>query len=318
MNKPQIVFMGTPEFALPTLRALSEHYPVVGVVTQPDRRSGRGRQLAVSPVKELAESEGIAVFQPARLRNVDAVAQLQSWAPDLIVVAAFGQILPESVLNIPKFGVLNIHPSLLPRWRGASPIQAALLAGDEITGVTVMQLDAGLDTGPLLAKRVVQIGAAENAGDSEQRLAQEGADLLIECLPAYLAGELLPHPQPAEGVTLSRRLRKRAAQLDWNHTTAELCNQVRAFAPEPAAYTFWGRQRIKILQVSAPLDIKPPIAEPGTVFKAYTKPAVVTGDGSLVLERLQMAGKRPMKSAAFLRGRKNFAGAVLTPPEPGE
>ncbi len=310
--------MGTPEFALPTLRALSEHYPVVGVVTQPDRRSGRGRRYAAPPVKELAESEGIAVFQPARLREAAAVAQLQSWAPDLIVVAAFGQILPESVLNIPRFGVLNIHPSLLPRWRGASPIQSAILAGDELTGVTIMQLDAGLDTGPLLAKRAVQIGAEENAGDLELRLAQEGADLLIECLPAYLAGELRPQPQPETGITMSRRLRKDAAQLDWTHTTTELCNQVRAFAPEPAAYTFWGRQRIKILQVSAPQGIKPPVAEPGTVFRAHTKPAVVTGDGSLVLERLQMAGKRPMKSAAFLLGRKNFEGAILAPQEPGE
>lgn len=318
MDKLQIVFMGTPEFALPILGALIEQYPVCGVVTQPDRRSGRGQRLSAPPIKELAESEGIAVFQPARLRNADAVAQLQVWAPDLIVVAAFGQILPEAVLEIPPFGVLNVHPSLLPRWRGASPIQAAILAGDERTGVTIMQLDVGLDTGPILAQREVPIGAQENAGDLEQRLAQEGAYLLSECLPAYLAGELHPHPQPEEGVTLSRRLRKSALQLDWELPTRQLCNQVRALAPEPAAYTFWGRQRIKIFQVSVLTDVEPPSAVPGKVFEAHSKPAVVTGDGCVLLEWLQIAGKRPMKSAAFLRGRKNFEGALLAPLEPGE
>lgn len=318
MNKPKIVFMGTPEFALPTLKALAENYPVVGVVTQPDRRSGRGRHYTAPPVKELAVAEGIEVFQPRRLRDAEAVTELQSWAPDLIVVAAFGQILPPSVLDIPAYGVLNIHPSLLPRWRGASPIQAALLAGDEITGVTVMQLDAGLDTGPIVTQRKVKIRPTENAGELEQRLAVEGANLLLDSLPAYLTGELTPEPQSEVGVTISHRLSKQAAQLDWNQTTRELCNQVRAFAPEPATYTFWEGRRIKIFQVSALTEMEPPTAKPGSVFAAHSKPAVVTGDGSLVLERLQIAGKRPMKGAAFLRGRKNFEGALLAPPEPGE
>ncbi|MGC9357299.1 MAG: methionyl-tRNA formyltransferase, partial [Anaerolineae bacterium] len=180
----RIVFMGTPEFALPTLELLCTNYPVVGVVTQPDRPAGRGRQLEMPPVKQLALAEGIPVYQPKRLRNLEAVEKVRSWSPDLIVVAAFGQILPGSVLDIPRCGVLNIHPSLLPRWRGAAPVQAAILAGDPITGVTVMKMDEGLDTGPIVAQSKVSIGPMETAGELEERLAQLGAELLIEILPA--------------------------------------------------------------------------------------------------------------------------------------
>ena len=310
--------MGTPEFALPTLEQLVERYAVVGVVTQPDRPAGRGRHVVTSPVKETALAEGIPVFQPARLRNVEAVEHIRSWAPDVIVVAAFGQILPASVLETPRYGVLNVHASLLPRWRGASPIQGALLAGDTVTGVTIMKLDEGLDTGPLLAMCEIEIGPDETAGDLERRLARIGADLLVEILPAYLQGELVPHPQPVEGVTMTRLLRAAQAALDWTASAESLHNQVRAFSPTPGAYTTWDGLRVKVLKsMVAPLDFAVGAA-PGTVIMWRELPLVATGAGCLALVEVQIAGKRPMDGGAFVRGRKDFVGATLGSPQPGE
>ncbi len=302
--------MGTPEFAIPALDKLSTHYPVVGVVTQPDRRAGRGRRMSAPPVKDLALAEGIPIFQPERLRNLEAVERVRAWSPDLIVVAAFGQIVPAEILELPEHGVLNIHPSLLPRWRGAAPIQAAILEGDPVTGVTIMQLDEGLDTGPVIAQREVAIRPMETAGDLEERLAQIGADLLIEILPGYLAGRLAPRPQPEEGVTMIRRLSKEAAELEWERPAQELARQVRAFAPQPGAYTFWDGERLKVLQAKSVRALEPEAA-PGTVYEWEDRPAVVTGEGSLILLQLQMAGKRPMGGDAFLRGRREIIGAIL-------
>ncbi len=304
--------MGTPAFALPTLAQLCARYPVVGVVTQPDRPAGRGRKVIAPPVKEMALAEGIAVFQPKNLRRVEAIERIRAWAPDLIVVAAFGQILPPAVLRIPRYGALNVHASLLPRWRGAAPIQAAILAGDERTGVTIMQMDEGLDTGPILAQRETAIGPLETAGQLEERLAQMGAELLIEVLPDYLAGRLQPRPQPEEGVTLARRLPKEAARLDWNESAEALARRVRAFAPKPGAYTEWEGKRLKVL-LAKPLDVAGPEgAIPGTVFVREGRPAVVTGGGdALLLLQLQMAGKRPLTGEVFLRGSKKMVGAVL-------
>jgi len=314
---PRIVFMGTPEFALPTLECLIEHYPVVGVVTQPDRPAGRGRALVMPPVKELALAEGIPVYQPEKVRAVEALEHIRAWAPDLIVVAAYGQIIPKAILDLPPHGILNVHASLLPRWRGASPIQGALLAGDKVTGVTIIKLDEGLDTGPILAQRETPIGADETAGELERRLARLGADLLIEILPLYLSGQLQPRPQPTEGVTVTRRLRKSVARLDWSRSAVELHNQVRAFSPEPGAYTFWGQKRLKILR-SQVVDGPCSGEEPGRVLMWHDVPAVVTGDGCLALVQLQMAGKRPMDGASFVRGRQTFVGARLSSQEPGE
>ena len=314
---PRIVFMGTPEFALPTLERLIEHYPVVGVVTQPDRPAGRGRALVMPPVKELALAEGIPVYQPEKVRAVEALERIRAWAPDVIVVAAYGQIIPKAILDLPPHGILNVHASLLPRWRGASPIQGALLAGDKVTGVTIIKLDEGLDTGPILAQRETPIGADETAGEMERRLARLGADLLMEVLPPYLSGQLQPRPQPTEGVTVTRRLRKSAARLDWHRSAVELHNQVRAFSPEPGAYTFWGKKRLKILR-SQIVDRPCSGEEPGRVMMWRDLPAVVTGDGCLALVQLQMAGKRPMDGASFVRGRQSFVGARLSSQEPGE
>src|SRR5919108_4165338 len=191
----RVVFMGSPDFALPTLQALAEHYDVVGVVTQPDRASGRGRERKPPPVKTLALELGIPVMQPEKLRLPEAMEQLRLWDPDLIVVAAFGQILKKDVLDLPRFGCINVHASLLPRWRGAAPINAAILHGDEETGVTIMQMDVGLDTGPILVKRSIRLTRDDTAASVTERLSQFGAELLIETLPDYLSGKIIPLPQ---------------------------------------------------------------------------------------------------------------------------
>lgn len=316
--EPRIVFMGTPEFALPTLERLATHYPLVGVVTQPDRPAGRGRRMVASPVKEFALAEGIPLFQPERLRRVEAVEHVRAWAPDLIVVAAYGQILRPSILEIPRLGVLNVHASLLPRWRGAAPVQAALLAGDTVTGVTIMKLDEGMDTGPVVAKREVPILPGEMGGELEARLAEIGGQLLLGVLPDYIAGLVQPQPQPQEGVTLAPRMTAEAASIDWMCSAAVLECHVRAFAPTPGAFTLWNGARLKVLQGEAVADDKTDVILPGTVFLWGKLPAVVTGDGALVLLQVQMAGKRPMNGDVFVRGRKDFLGAVLSSHRPGE
>ncbi len=309
--------MGTPEFALPTLERLASHYPLVGVVTQPDRPAGRGRRMVASPVKEFALAEGIPVFQPERLRRVEAVEHVRAWAPDLIVVAAYGQILRPSILGIPRLGVLNVHASLLPRWRGAAPVQAALLAGDAVTGVTIMKLDEGMDTGPIMAKREIPILPGETAGELEARLAEIGAQLLLEALPDYIAGLIQPQPQPQEGVTLAPRISTEAAGIDWTCPAVALERHVRAFAPAPGAFTTWNGTRLKVLRGEA-VACAEPAACPGSVFLWQKFPAVMTGEGAFVLLQVQMAGKRPMNGDAFVRGRKDLLGAVLSSHRPGE
>src|SRR5215211_4003125 len=223
-----IVFMGSPDFALPTLRALAEAYDVIGVVTQPDRASGRGREHKAPPVKTLALELGIPVMQPEKLRLPEAMEQLRGWAPELIVVAAFGQILKKDVLELPLYGCINVHASLLPRWRGAAPIHAAILHGDEETGVTIMQMDVGLDTGPMLTQRSIPLTREDTAGSVFEKLSNLGANLLIETLPDYLSGKLTPTPQPEEGVTYAPMLKKEEGQLDFTHEVNELERRVRA------------------------------------------------------------------------------------------
>jgi methionyl-tRNA formyltransferase len=254
---------------------------------------------------------------------VEAVEHIRAWAPDLIIVAAYGQILPPSLLEIPCFGSLNVHASLLPRWRGAAPVQAAILAGDTVTGVTIMKMDAGLDTGPILAQQEVTIGPGETAGELENRLADVGADLLIEILPDYLHGKLGPQPQPEEGVTLARLFSKHAHRIQWDQPAEQIAYHVRAFAPKPGAYTTWQRRsrakHFKILQaraIAAPPDLS--AAPVGTTFEHKGFPAVVCSEGALILQRVQMAGKRPMAGDAFLRGQRTFVGAVLGSPNPGD
>lgn len=306
----RIIFMGTPTFAVPSLKMLADQHHVVGAVTQPDRPAGRGRGLRQSSVKQAALERDLPVFQPQSLRTAEALKRLADWKPDAIVVAAFGQLLPQEVLDLPPRGALNVHASLLPRWRGAAPVAAAILAGDEMTGVTIMRMDAGLDTGPILAQREEPIRPNDTRATLTKRLSQLGADLLVESLPAYLTGDLQPQPQPSEGVTFADQLRKKDGRLDWSRAAIQLDRQVRAFNPWPGTFTFWHGRRLKVVQAT-PLPDWQGDASPGTVVGVDDKAAIVTGEGALRLEKVQLAGKRAMEIKPFLRGRRDFIGSRL-------
>ena len=295
--------MGSPDFALPTLQALQENYSVVGVVTQPDRAAGRGRELKPPPVKRLALELGIAVIQPEKLRQLKAMEQLHIWAPDLIVVAAFGQILRQDVLDLPPYGCINVHASLLPRWRGAAPINAAILHGDKETGITIMKMEAGLDTGPILSQRSVRIQPFETAGSLFKTLSTLGADLLLDTLPKYLSGEIEPLPQPEEGVTYAPMLKKEEGLLDFTNPAGVLERKVRAFNPWPGAYFEWKGNLLKVHRASIGVG-KMQEGERGVYLGL---PAIGTSGSLLVLEEVQPAGKKPMSGKAFLAGTRNWA-----------
>ena len=299
----KIVFMGSPDFSIPALRALAEVYPIVGVVTQPDRPAGRGRVLTPPPVKRLALELGLPLIQPERLRQPEAMAQLQAWAPDVIVVAAFGQILRPAVLELPRFGCVNVHASLLPRWRGAAPIQAALLHGDAQTGITIMRMDAGVDTGPTLSQRALPIQPDDNAGSLSERLAALGGELLLETLPAYLSSELAPQPQEDAGATYAPMLNKADGQLDFSQPAEALARRVRAFNPWPGAFTIWQGQMLKIQRAHA---VPASCAVPGQTAIHQGLPAFCTSDGLLALDELQPAGKKPQPGKAFLQGARGW------------
>lgn len=304
----RVVFMGSPEFAVPTLQRLLEAHQVVGVVTQPDRPAGRGRQPQPPPVRQLALQHRIRVLQPARAREPEAVAQVQALAPELIVVAAYGQILPQELLDVPQYGCLNVHASLLPRWRGASPIQSALLEGDAETGVTIMLMDAGLDTGPILTQRSIPIPADATAGKLSDQLAQLGAELLLDTIPRYASGELRPRPQDETQATFAPLLKKADGELQFDRTAERLARQVRAFDPWPGSFTHWERQR---LAVKAAHAVDRNDLSPGQVQRLNAHPAVGTRSGALVLDRVQLAGRRETSGEAFARGAPGFVGARL-------
>lgn len=300
----RIVFMGSPDFALPTLKALNDNFNVVGVVTQPDRPSGRGRKLHQPDIKRLAIKLELPYVQPVSLKEVSAVEKLKEWSPDVIVVAAFGQILRENVLNLPSFGCVNVHASLLPRWRGAAPVQAALLH-DDITGVTIMKMDKGLDTGPILSQRALPIADDMTAGVLFDQLAQMGADLLIDTLPKYIDGEIKPQPQDDQKATYATRLKKEDGKLDFSQPAAFLARMVRAYHPWPGAFQFFDDTRLKILKAHAVDSVT---AQPGTRLVFEGKPAWGTGQGLLILEKVQAAGRSRMSGEEFLRGAKDWIG----------
>jgi methionyl-tRNA formyltransferase len=311
----RIVYMGTPDFAVPALAALhttavENNWQVVGVVTQPDRPSGRGKRLLMSPVKEYALAHDLPVLQPGRLRREpDAIDALRALAPDVMVVAAYGQILPKTVLEIPRFGCLNIHASLLPAWRGASPITAALLAGQRETGVTLMLMDVGMDTGPMLAQARMSIDAADTTASLEQRLSTQGADMLVETLPRWLAGEIAPTDQadlPGQVSTCSL-VKKQDGLIDWHLPAAQIERMVRAFAPWPSAFTTWNGQNFKIWQA----QVMAGHAKPGEVISMDAGVAVGTGKGLLSLLKVQPASKRAMDVPSFLNGAPDFVGSRL-------
>ena len=295
--------MGSPDFSLPTLRQLAQIYQVVGVVTQPDRASGRGRELKAPPVKLLAQELNIPVIQPQKLREPEAMQQLREWNPDLIVVAAFGQILKKDVLDLPKFGCINVHASLLPRWRGAAPINAAVLAGDEETGVTIMKMDVGLDTGPMLSMKRIRIKPDDTAGSLFDALSTLGADLLIETLPVYMDGKIEPEPQPEDGATYAPMLKKEDGRLDFNQSAIELERRIRAMIPWPGAWFEWNGN---LLKVSRGVVNEGRGKEVGSRLIVDGRPAVRCADGILILDEVQPPGKKVMPGKAFLSGARDW------------
>jgi methionyl-tRNA formyltransferase len=307
MKDTRIVFMGSPDFAVPSLEALSRRYPVVGVVTQPDRPAGRGRTLVLPPVKEAALRLGIPIIQPEKLRQPDAMEQLRGWSPDVIVVAAFGQILRPEVLDLPPFGCINVHGSLLPRGRGAAPIQKAILDGDPETGITIMKMDAGVDTGPILSQSALPIMPDDTGGLLFVKMAALGADLLMETLPRYISGELTPRPQPEEGATYAPMLKKGDGLLDFNRTVDELERQVRAMNPWPGAYFLWNEQPIKIHKAHTDFVFTYMFQPAGRRCFHDGLPAIYAGDNAmLVLDEVQPPGKKPMPGKAFLAGARDW------------
>jgi methionyl-tRNA formyltransferase len=313
MTQPlRIVFAGTPDFAVPPLDALhAAGHRLVAAYTQPDRPAGRGQALASSPVKQRALQLGIAVEQPASLKSDAAVARLRELAPDLMVVVAYGLILPQAVLDVPRHGCWNIHASLLPRWRGAAPIQRAILAGDEATGITIMQMDAGLDTGPMLLTRPTSIGPREYGGSLHDRLSGIGAEAIVAAIADWQAGRIAPQPQPGDGATYAAKIRKDEARIDWAQPAVAIDRQVRAFNPWPVAETTWAGRQLRVWQAEPDPAWPKDGTSPGTVTEsAAGRLVVATGAGALRLTQVQLAGKRAMPAAEFLNAHP-LAGARL-------
>jgi len=311
MNAPaKLLFAGTPDFALAALRALhGAGHVIPAVITRPDRAAGRGRRIAASPVKTWAQEAGLDLLQPASWKDASLTRRLEHFGADLLVVAAYGSILPAAALDACARGAVNIHASLLPRWRGASPVAAAILAGDGHTGVTLMQMDTGLDTGPLLAARRTAIEPHETTGTLERRLARLGADLLLEQLPAILAGELEAVPQDAALSTYAPLIAKRQGRLDWTRPAEELARRVRAFDPWPVAHAMWGDRPLRLWQAQA-LDGAG--GEPGRVLDVSRDGMdVATVSGVLRVREVQLPGRRRMPALDAARGAP-LAEAVLT------
>jgi methionyl-tRNA formyltransferase len=297
----RLVFAGTPRFAVPALEALAAAgHELVAVLTQPDRPAGRGLAAVAGPVKQAAQRRGVPVLQPPSLKDAAVQARLAELAPDALVVAAYGLILPQAMLDIPRLGALNVHASLLPRWRGAAPIERALLAGDPVTGVCIMQMDAGLDTGPVLLRDELPIAPEDTAGTLHDKLAALGARLVVAALDGLAAGTLRPTPQPAEGVTYAAKIARDETRLDWSRSANELARRVRAFDPAPGAGARVRGVELKIWRAA----VVAARGAPGAVVAAGAEGiSVACGDGgALRLEELQRAGGRRLPAAAFLRG----------------
>ena len=299
----RIVFMGTPEFAVPSLKALLDAgYGVVGVFTQPDRPVGRGHKLAACPVKKLAVERGVPVYQFERLRNEEGLACLRALAPDIVVTAAFGQILSQALLDVPQMGTVNVHASLLPAYRGAAPINWCILNGETRTGVTTMLTDAGVDTGAMLLRRETDIGETETAAELSVRLSQLGAELLIETLKGYIAGEIAPTPQDERLASRQPMLKKEMGLIDWTRSAKEIACQARGLDPWPSAYTDYLGGTLKIYRARPAMGE----GEPGTVLRSSAKEGlfVACGEGALEVLEMQAPGGKRMSARAYLAGKK--------------
>jgi methionyl-tRNA formyltransferase len=309
MPKQRMIFMGTPEFAVPTLQMLIERgEEILAVVTQPDRPKGRGQQLAAPPVKVLAEQHGIPVLQPVKVRAPDFIEIIRELAPDLIVVIAFGQILPKALLDIPAQGCFNVHASLLPRYRGAAPINWCIINGETETGITTMQMDVGLDTGDMLVKNSTPIDPDENSSALHDRLALLGAETLGETLSLLRTGRLVPQKQDDSLTCYASMLKKEDGEIDWNKGAQTIRNLVRGVTPWPGAFTYLDGKTVKVYNVGTALGSGPP----GTVLRADRQGLeVACGSGSLMIEELQLEGRKRLKAAEFLAGYKIEPGTIL-------
>jgi methionyl-tRNA formyltransferase len=298
------VFLGSPDFAVPVLERLSGLVNLVGVVTQPDRPAGRGKVLSSPPIKIAAETLGIPIIQPEKLKEPFAREQILAWEPELIVVAAFGQILRKWLLDVPNYGCINVHGSLLPRWRGASPIQAAILHGDRETGISIMKMDEGIDTGDVISKQTVVIDPEDTSETLAKKMSLVGASLLVDTLPGYIHGELLPYPQDEVGVTYAGMIKPDDAILDFKGISVDIERQIRAYQPWPVAKVIFNNQYLSIFSAKR-------IPQAGTIAgKNYIfqkQPAIGTSDGYLILETVQPAGKKKMSGKDFLNGNRSWA-----------
>lgn len=315
-NKLNIIFMGTPKVAVPVLEALEKTgHQLVGIYSQPDRQSGRGRRVNPTPVKEAALGLGLPVFQPASLRRDEAAREeLARLDPDLIVVAAYGLFLPAETFGLPRLNTLNVHPSLLPRYRGPSPVSTAILNGDAKTGVTLIQLDEGMDSGPIVARQTTPIEPNETCDALTERLFRMGADLLVDVLPAWARGEIRAEPQVEAQVTITSRLSREDGLIDWTKSAVHIARQVRAYHPWPGTHTIWQGRTIKIIAATVSVGLASGPA--GAVVALDGGVGVATGDGVLELGSLQMEGKRPANALDFVQGYQDFVGSRLSRSRP--
>ena len=295
----RILFMGTPDFAVPSLIKLAENFQVCGVFTQPDRPAGRGRKLAPSAVKIAAEELGLNISQPPNINSAAALDMIRGLNPDLICVAAFGQILKPALLELPQYGCINIHASLLPRWRGASPINAAILHGDSHSGVSIMKMGPGLDDGPILSQEAIEILPAETAGHLSERLAELGGELLVDTIQPFIKGKIQPKTQEHTLATYAPQLKKSAGELNFEQDAETLSRTVRAYSPWPGTFTFWEETRLIIHQARS-VSVSSPGIGVLTIYDSF--PAIGTREGILVLDEVQLAGKKRTAGPDFLNG----------------
>ena len=317
--------MGTPQFAVPALEALikerapgallPEGFEIVTVITRPDKPVGRGKEIIFSPVKQTALTYGIPVWQPGSLKRPENIEALAVYKADLYIVAAFGQILPQAVLDLPRYGTLNIHASLLPKYRGVSPISEAILQGDSETGVSIMLLDAGVDTGPILLKRAVPIEKEDTTGSLTAKLAMLGAQALLEAVPLWVQGKIAPEPQDEQKATHTHMLRKEDGEISWQRPAAVIAREVRAYTPWPGTYTYWHDKLLKIVSAHASGLEPDKQVTLGTVSlqqeAGHAVLAIVTGSDYLLVDRLQLEGKKAMSAEEFVRGYPQIVGEVL-------
>jgi methionyl-tRNA formyltransferase len=327
----RIIYMGTPAFAVPALEALirgavpgevfAEGYKIVTVITRPDKPVGRNQEIAYSPIKQAALAQGLPVWQPGSFKKAENQAALANYQADLFIVAAFGQILPQAVLDLPRYGTLNIHASLLPKYRGSSPISEAILQGETESGITIMLLDAGIDTGPMLLQRAIALTEDETTSSLTQKLAQLGASALLEVVPRWVGGQTVVQPQDSELASYTHMLKKTEGRLDWSRPAEVLARAVRAYTPWPNAYTTWRGKLLKILSATSVPSTLPVADQPGQVALSVVAPSVgssqkvlsiATGNGDLLVDRVQLAGKKAMNAEEFIRGYAQILGERLT------